>query len=312
MTERLATETKPTMREGRGSFPVLVFRELRVRQWTKNMVLFAGVVFARQFGDPIEIRRAAAAFIAFCFYSSFIYVLNDIIDVENDRIHPKKRNRPIASGAISMPVAWVMLAVLLAAGGAIGWRLGPHFGVVALAYLALMVLYTVGLKRIVMVDVMVISIGFVLRAVAGVAVLLNPAELSPWLLLCTFFLALFLAVGKRRNERILLAEQAEHHRRTLAEYPPELIDQLIPVVTAATVISYSIYTVTPATIERVGSSMLVYTVPLVVFGVFRYLYLVFRRSQGGSPSETLLTDPPTLINVVIWLGVVLWILYGGK
>lgn len=286
----------------------LILQELRVRQWTKNLVLFAGVIFSHQFRDPVELGRAAAGFLAFCLLSSVIYVLNDIADVKSDRIHPKKSRRPIASGKLRMPVAWLMVGLLLIAAAAVVSRLGVRFAEAAVAYLCLMLLYTVLLKRVVMVDVMAISVGFVLRAVAGVAVLTNPVELSPWLLLCTFFLALFLAVGKRRSERLLLAERAEHHRRTLAEYPPELIDQLIPVVTAATVISYSIYTVSPATVDRVGGPELIYTVPFVVFGVFRYLYLVFRRSQGGSPGETLLTDPPTLCNVVIWLGIVIWIL----
>jgi len=290
----------------------LILQELRVRQWTKNLVLFAGLIFAREFRDPMELKRAAAGFLAFCLFSSVVYVLNDIVDIQSDRIHPKKRNRPLASGAITPAGAWGLIAFLLTAGGGITFALGARFAIVASVYLVLMILYTLALKRLVMVDVMAISIGFVLRAVAGVAVLRNPVQLSPWLLLCTFFLALFLAVGKRRNERILLAEKAEHHRRTLAEYPPELIDQLIPVVTAATVISYSIYTVSPATIDRVGGPELVYTVPFVVYGVFRYLYIIFHRSQGGSPSETLLTDPPTLINIVLWLGVVLWTLYRGR
>jgi 4-hydroxybenzoate polyprenyltransferase len=287
-----------------------IFQQLRVRQWTKNLVVFAGVIFAHQSGDPQALARSAAGFLAFCLLASVVYILNDIIDVEGDRVHPKKRHRPLASGRISLGVAWALLTLLLIGGSVLSLRLGTRFASVAGGYLALNVLYTLVLKRIAMVDVLSISIGFVLRAAAGVAVLLDPVDLSPWLLLCTFFLALFLAVGKRRNERVLLQDQAPHHRRTLADYPPELVDQMIPVVTAATVISYSIYTVSPGTIERVGGPQLVYTVPLVVFGVFRYLYLVFRRQQGGSPADTLLTDLPTLVNIVIWLGAVLLILYG--
>ena len=287
-----------------------IIQQLRIRQWTKNLVLFAGVIFAHQFRNPDELRRAAAGFLAFCLLASAVYVLNDIVDVEGDRVHPKKRNRPIASGRISIPAAWVGFVLLAAAGGILAIALGARFTRVAGGYLLLNVLYTLVLKKLVLVDVLAISIGFVLRAVAGVAVLAHPVDLSPWLVLCTFFLALFLAVCKRRNERVLLQEQAEQHRRTLTEYPPELLDQMIPVVTAATVISYSIYTVSPGTVERVGGPELVYTVPLVIFGVFRYLYLVFRRMQGGSPSDTLLTDVPTLANIALWLIVVLWILYG--
>ncbi len=287
-----------------------IVQQVRVRQWTKNLVLFAGVIFAHEFMNRGEIWRAVVGFFSFCLLASAIYVLNDLIDLDMDRVHPKKRLRPLASGRISIPIGWVLMLGAFIAGGLLSATLGRRFLPVAGGYLVLNVLYTLVLKRIVMIDVLAISIGFVLRAVGGVALLTQPVDLSPWLLLCTFFLALFLAVGKRRHERVLLREQAEHHRKTLAEYPPELVDQLIPVVTAATVISYAIYTVSPTTIERVGGSDLVYTVPLVVFGVFRYLYLVFRRMQGGAPSETLLADPPMLINVVLWLGLVIWILYG--
>lgn len=287
-----------------------IIRQVRVRQWTKNLVLFAGVIFAHEFLNRGEIVRAAIGFLSFCLLASSIYVLNDLIDLEMDRVHPKKRLRPLASGRISIPVGWALMFGSLIAGALLAVTLGRRFLPVAGGYFVLNVLYTLVLKRIVMVDVLAISIGFVLRAVGGVALLTTPVDLSPWLLLCTFFLALFLAVGKRRHERVLLQDRAEHHRKTLAEYPPELVDQLIPVVTAATVISYAIYTVSPSTVERVGGADLVYTVPLVVFGVFRYLYLVFRRMQGGTPSETLITDPPMLVNVVLWLGIVIWILYG--
>jgi 4-hydroxybenzoate polyprenyltransferase len=287
-----------------------IVQQIRVRQWTKNLVLFAGLIFSHEFMNSSEIERAIVGFFAFCLLASAIYVMNDLIDLEMDRVHPKKKLRPLASGRISIPLGWVLMLASLAAGGVLAVSLGRRFLPVAAGYLVLNVLYTLLLKRIVMVDVLAISIGFVLRAVGGVALLLLPVELSPWLLLCTFFLALFLAVGKRRHERALLQDLAGHHRKTLAEYPPELVDQLIPVVTAATVISYAIYTVSPATVASVGGSDLVYTVPFVVFGVFRYLYLIFRRNQGGTPSEILLTDPPMLVNVVLWLGLVVWILYG--
>ena len=287
-----------------------LLQQARVRQWTKNLVLFAGVIFAHQFMDADEITRAILGFVSFCLLSSTIYTLNDLVDLEVDRVHPKKRHRPLASGKISRPVAWFWMILLAAGGGLLASTLGVGFMKVAGGYLLLNICYTLVLKRMVMVDVLAISIGFVLRAVAGVALLLQPADLSPWLLLCTFFLALFLAVSKRRHERVLLKDQAEQHRRTLVEYPPELVDQLIPVVTAATVISYSIYTVSPGTVESVGGSELVYTVPFVVFGVFRYLDIVFRQREGGSPTETLLTDLPLLINVLLWMLAVVWILYG--
>jgi 4-hydroxybenzoate polyprenyltransferase len=193
------------------------------------------------------------------------------------------------------------MVVLLVLAAALALPLGRAFTIAAGTYLALNLAYSLGLKRLVLMDVMIIALGFVVRAVAGVEALRSKEEISPWLLICTFFLALFLAVCKRRQERALLADQAEGHRKTLVEYPPELVNQLIPVVTAASVISYTIYTVNAATVERFGTDKLVYTVPFVVYGVFRYLYLVYRHQRGGSPSEVLLTDLPTLINVLLWV-----------
>lgn len=290
----------------------VLLRQMRVRQWTKNLVLFAGVVFSLHFRDLHELARAAQGFLAFCLLSSAVYTLNDLRDVAGDRLHPKKRFRPIASGALSIPAAWTLFGALLLAAIAVSLPLGRPFVTTAGVYLALNLAYTLALKRVVLVDVMMIALGFVLRAVAGVEALTVREPISPWLLVCTLFLALFLAVCKRRHERVLLAEQAESHRKTLTEYPPELVDQLIPVVTAATVISYTIYTVNPATVDRFGTDRLVYTVPFVVYGVFRYLYLVYRRQRGGSPSEVLLTDGPTLFNVMLWVATVLIVLLAAR
>ncbi|MEZ4653262.1 MAG: decaprenyl-phosphate phosphoribosyltransferase [Candidatus Eisenbacteria bacterium] len=277
-----------------------LIQQMRVRQWTKNTVLFAGVVFSHRFTEVPDLLRATEGFFAFCLLASSVYVLNDLKDVEKDRIHPKKRFRPIASGRISTGAARALLVVLLGSAFAVSWPLGSGFVITAAVYYTLNIAYTLRLKNVVILDVMIIALGFVLRAVAGVQALTASEEISPWLLICTLFLALFLAVCKRRQERVLLAESAEDHRKTLEEYPPELVDQLIPVVTAATVISYAIYTVSPVTVEKFGTQNLVYTIPFVVFGVFRYLYLVFRRQRGGSPSEVLLTDLPTLLNVLAW------------
>jgi 4-hydroxybenzoate polyprenyltransferase len=285
-----------------------VRQQLRVRQWTKNLVLFAGVIFSHHFLEAAELLRAAQGFIAFCLLASSVYALNDLQDVEQDRVHPKKKFRPIASGRLSVASARVLVVVLLAAATALAVPLGKSFVLVAGIYYVLNLAYSLALKRVVLLDVMLIALGFVLRAVAGVEALTVREEISPWLLICTLFLALFLAVCKRRQERALLADQAEGHRKTLTEYPPEFVDQLIPVVTAATVIAYAIYTVSPATVDKFGTDKLVYTVPFVVYGVFRYLYLVYRRRRGGSPSEVLLTDLPTLVNVVLWLCTVILIL----
>jgi 4-hydroxybenzoate polyprenyltransferase len=279
----------------------VLFRQMRVRQWTKNAVLFAGVIFSLHFTETGELLRAFRGFLAFCLLASTVYTLNDLGDIEADRLHPKKRLRPIPSGVLSHSAARALMVVLLVLAAALALPLGRAFTIAAGIYLALNLAYSLGLKRLVLMDVMIIALGFVVRAVAGVEALRSKEEISPWLLICTFFLALFLAVCKRRQERALLADQAEGHRKTLVEYPPELVNQLIPVVTAASVISYTIYTVNAATVERFGTDKLVYTVPFVVYGVFRYLYLVYRHQRGGSPSEVLLTDLPTLINVLLWV-----------
>ena len=289
-----------------------IVRQMRVRQWTKNLVLFAGVVFSYHFTESRELLRATQGFFAFCLLASSVYTLNDLRDVEKDRVHPKKKFRPIAAGELSIPAAWVLLLVLLSSGLTLSWLLGPAFFAVAATYYGLNIAYSVWLKRVVLLDVMIIAMGFVLRAVAGVEALTTPEDISPWLLICTLFLALFLAVCKRRQERVLLADQAGDHRQTLSDYPQELVDQLIPVVTAAAVISYAIYTVSPVTVEKFGTDRLVYTIPFVVFGIFRYLYLVHRHQRGGSPSEVLLTDGPTLFNVLLWGAAVLIILSTGS
>lgn len=283
---------------------------IRFRQWTKNLVLFAGVVFAQQSTHFDQVLRSVGGFVIFCLLSSAVYVFNDVADLEQDRAHPQKRHRPLASGMFPVAAAQVLASVLAAAGLAAAFAIRVEFGILAATYFVVNLLYSWRLKRVVLLDVLIIALGFVFRAVGGVEVLRPPVEISPWLLVCTFFLALFLAVAKRRHERTLLMEGAESHRATLAEYPPALLDQFIAIVTAATILAYTIYTVSPQTVENLGTTRLVYTVPFVVYGIFRYLYLVFRKGQGGAPAEILLTDGPLLLNIVLWVGVVLLILYG--
>lgn len=286
----------------------IILQQLRVRQWTKNLVVFAGVVFSHHFTETGELLRAAQGFLAFCLLASSVYVLNDLRDVDRDRIHPKKKHRPIASGRLSVGFARVLVLVLLGAAAAVAWPLGKGFLTAAGIYYTLNLAYSMWLKHVVLLDVMIIAVGFVLRAVAGVEALSMDEEISPWLLVCTLFLALFLAVAKRRAEVMLLQGAAADHRQTLEEYPRELVDQLVPVVTAATVISYAIYTVSPQTVSKFETDKLVYTVPFVVYGIFRYLYLVYKQGRGGSPSEVLLTDAPTLFNVLLWIVAVVLIL----
>ncbi len=274
--------------------------------------MFAGLVFSEHLRNPSFVTRAALGAALFCAISSGVYLLNDIMDRERDRVHPKKRSRPIASGRLSVGVAGVAAAILLGGGVCASYLLGVRFGLVATAYAALNIAYSVGLKNVVILDVLLLASGFVLRAVAGVQVLrpLDPRlALSPWLLICTLFLALFLAIAKRRAELLALADGAAGHRRSLAEYSAPLLDQMISIVTACTILAYSIYTVSGETVQKFHTYRLVYTVPFVVFGVFRYLYLMTQRSGGGNPSEHLVHDKPILGAVVLWMCAVLFILY---
>ena len=288
-----------------------LLEEMRPRQWTKNGVVLAGVVFSHQASVPEQIARVLIAFASFCLLSSAGYVFNDLRDLANDRFHPRKRLRPLASGRLTPGVARAAMVALALLGLGLAGALGGRFAVVAGAYLALSLGYTLLLKRIVLLDVMGIAFMFLLRATAGVDALDPRPALSPWLLVCTLFLALFLAVVKRRHERVTLSEDAEKHRSILAEYPPELLDQLVPVVTGSTIIAYALYTISPAGAQVAPSGKMVYTIPFVVYGIFRYLYLVYRQGKGGAPSEILLGDGPLLLNVLLWGLVIFLILYFG-
>ncbi len=285
---------------------------IRPDQWTKNLVLFAGLLFAGGMGDGELTLLAVSGFVVFCMLSGATYLLNDLIDMPRDRLHPEKRLRPLAAGDLPIGVAVATAVVLAGAGVTWAYSLYASFGHVAVAYLALNVIYSLALRKMVILDVMAISIGFVLRAVGSVEVLRGTApetELSPWLLVCTFFLALFLGLGKRRHEVRLLGDDARRHRSTLGHYPPELVDALIGVVTASTVVSYAIYTIWPGTVEKVGGPELVYTVPFVVYGVLRYLYLMFAAGGGGKPSKALVSDTPLAVNIVLWIVVAAAIIY---
>jgi 4-hydroxybenzoate polyprenyltransferase len=271
---------------------------LRPGQWTKNLLVFAGLLFGRQLTDPVAVARAGAAFAVFCVLSGVVYLVNDVSDRDTDRQHPLKARRPIASGALPVPVAIasaIVLAVLaLISAFMLGW---PLF-IVAAIYLALQTLYSGPLKHIVIIDVLTIAIGFVLRAVAG-AVVVN-VDISHWLLVCTILLALFISLVKRRHELVLLAGGATSHRPILGEYSPYLLDQMIAVVTASTLISYIFYTISPETEEKFGTHWLGLTIPFPLYGIFRYLYLVHQREGGGSPADLLITDRPLLVCVTLW------------
>jgi 4-hydroxybenzoate polyprenyltransferase len=283
-----------------------ILATLRPQQWTKNFVVFAGLIFSQNLGNSHLILKTVLGFVLFCFLSSSVYIFNDIMDVESDRMHPSKRNRPIASGRIKIPTA-IFISIILAvlALGLSAW-LSPVFALTALAYFVLNLLYSVYLKNVVIIDVMCIAAGFVIRAVAG-AVLIDVA-ISAWLIVCTTLLALFLGFGKRRYELVLLENQATDHRKSLSEYSPYFLDQMIS-VTASTVIAYAFYTLSPEVESKLGTRHMDLTIPFVLYGVFRYLYLIHQKEGGGSPTRMLLTDKPILVNIILWLAAVILIVY---
>lgn len=275
-----------------------IIKTMRPRQWTKNLFVFAALVFSRRFLEPGDTLRVLGSFIIFCVLSGAVYIINDIVDREEDRRHELKRTRPIASGRLSCGTAALFAAVLAAASFVAAFSLGHSFGVVAACYFTLMIVYSFFLKHIVIVDVLVIASGFVLRAAAGGCVI--HVVISPWLLICTILIALFLVLSKRRHELVLLEDNAANHRRTLLEYSPYLLDQMIAVVTSSTVMAYALYTMWPRTIDEV-SPYLYLTIPFVLYGIFRYLYLVHQKEKGGSPERLLLSDMPLMVDIILWI-----------
>ena len=283
------------------------WRVLRPRQWVKNVFVLAPLVFAQELGSAAAVETAFLAFVLFCVLSSSVYVLNDLVDAESDRQHPDKRNRPIASGELDPRAAGVLAAVLALAGLSGSLFLGVPFALVAAAYLALNLAYSFFLKHMVIVDVMAVAAGFILRAWAGALVL--HVALSRWLVLCTGLLALFLGFVKRRQELIARDLDGGQGRAILREYSADFLDQMISVVTASTVVAYSLYAFDPEVARKLGTEHLGLTVPFVLFGIFRYLYLVHRRGQGENPTILLLGDRPLLINLGLWAGAVVLALY---
>lgn len=280
---------------------------LRPGQWTKNLLVFAALIFAEKLFDVSSVVAALEAFVVFCALSGAVYLLNDVMDRESDRRHPLKGRRPIAAGALSVPVAMSAAAVLGATAIAGAFALTWQLGIVASAYVALQALYSGPLKHIVIIDVLTLAIGFVLRAVAGAVAI--DVDISHWLFVCTILLALFIALAKRRHELVLLGDDATSHRPILGEYSPYLLDQMIAVVAASTLIAYIFYTVNAETVEKFGTQWLGLTVPFPLYGIFRYLYLVHRREGGGSPSDMLLNDRPLLACVTLWVVAVVLIVY---
>jgi 4-hydroxybenzoate polyprenyltransferase len=281
-------------------------RALRAGQWTKNVFVLAALVFAQLLNDLEAVLTALGAFAVFCVLSSAVYVLNDLADREADRRHPVKRFRPIAAGELTVGAASVLAVVLAAAGLAGAWYLGASFASVACSYLLMNLAYSLVLKRVVILDVMLVAAGFLLRAWAG-AVVLNVA-MSHWLVLCTGLLALFLGFVKRRQE-LVVAQGSTETRPILREYSLPFLDQMIAVVTASTVLSYTLYAFSTEVAEKLGTRYMGLTIPFVLFGIFRYLYLVHHKGQGESPSGLVVTDVPLLADILLWGASVIVALY---
>jgi 4-hydroxybenzoate polyprenyltransferase len=271
---------------------------LRPRQWTKNAFVFAGLLFGGRLFDRAGVLRSLAAFAIFCAAASAIYLANDVADRDQDALHPVKRSRPIASGRLATGPALAVSAVLALSSLAASAALSRPLLWILLAYLLSSLLYTAGLKRVHVLDVMIVAAGFVLRAAAGAAVL--PVEISPWLLCCSFLLALYLAIAKRRAEVSLLGQDAEQHRAALAGYTLSLLDGWLTALTGATIVSYALYTQSERTVEHFGTTDLLYTLPFVVYALFRYQELVVRRGAGGDPGNVLVRDPGLLVALAGW------------
>lgn len=280
---------------------------LRPTQWSKNAVLFAALIFSKHLFDLHADLVVLAAFGCFCLVASGAYVMNDIRDCERDRQHPLKSLRPLPSGRIGIPIAIGLSLGLVAVGLGVAALLGRGFFLLTLGYWLLQVAYTFALKNIVILDVMSIATGFVIRAIAGGVVIDVPV--SQWLIICTFLLALFLGFSKRRHELVLLEGRAIDHRESLREYSPYFLDQMISVVTSSTVVAYAIYTASPEVMERLGTDQLYVTLPFVLFGIFRYLYLVHQREEGGNPTQLLLNDRPLQADIFLWILTATLVLY---
>ena len=293
MTDAGATPAAPQKPGGAADIVVAAVQALRPKQWAKQVFVLAGIVFSLRFMEPALWVQTAGAIAAFCCLSSCGYVINDIRDREEDRRHPTKNRRPIASGRLPVGLAWAEAAFLLVAGVTIGWFVGPWLLAVALLYFATTLSYSIFWKHIVILDIMFLAAGFLWRAAAG-AVAIDVA-ISPWLLLCTAFVSLFLGFNKRRGELMLMGERAKATRPILQEYSHDLVVELQSVTTSGTIISYALYTVLGS-----PTPWMLLTLPYLLYGVFRYMYLVSSRSEGGAPEETLFKDAPILINGILY------------
>ncbi len=285
-----------------------IFITMRPKQWTKNVFIFAALVFDGQLLEVGPFTQTLVGFVLLCLASSTVYIINDIADIEQDKQHPKKRHRPLASGRLSVRVAWIATIVLGVATLAVSFTLNRWFGALVLTYILMNLLYSYRLKHVPIIDVFIIASGFVLRVGAGV-MLITVERFSPWLYVCTTLLALFLGFGKRRAELSLLVDKANTHRKVLDGYTISFLEQLITIVSAMTIMAYSLYTFSAENLP--GNHLMMLTIPFVVYGIFRYLYLIHVEGAGGAPDEVLLTDMPFLTSIIGWGLLVMLILYIG-
>ena len=280
---------------------------LRPKQWPKNLLVFAGLVFSLNLFNLTDLLLSLGGFVAFCLLSGAVYLVNDVVDVEKDRLHPTKRLRPIASGRLGLGTARTAAVVVALVGLGGSFALYWPFGIVGLAYFLLEIAYSFKLKHVVVLDVMTVAAGFALRAVAGTV--LVHVTLSSWLFVCTILFALFISLAKRRHELLTLEAGGTGHRAVLENYSEQLLDQMMAVATSATVIAYCLYTIAPETIAKFGTHSLMLTVPFVLYAIYRYLYLVYRREMGGAPEQALLGDWPLLVDVLLWMASVVAVIY---
>lgn len=283
-----------------------LFKTMRPKQWTKNVFIFTALVFDEKLFTPSPLLKTIAAFILFCLTSSAVYLINDVVDIEKDRQHPTKRLRPLPSGQLKPSVAIAAAVLIPLVTLPLSFLLDLHFGFVALAYLLTMIVYSFVLKNIVILDVLTVSAGFVLRVAAG-AIVVDVERFSPWLYICATLVALFIGISRRRHELVLLAENANEHRASLNEYSLPLLDEMISVVASATVIAYSLYTFSAPNLPPNHAMML--TIPFVLYGIFRYLYLIHVKNKGGTPEEIFLSDLPIIIALGLWALAVIAVLY---
>jgi len=282
-----------------------LLKTMRPKQWPKNVFIFTALVFVEELFTPVPLLKTIAAFVLFCLMSSAVYLINDLVDIEKDRQHPTKRLRPLPSGQLKPSVAIAAGVLIPLVALPLSFLLNLYFGFVALAYFLTETVYSFVFKNIVILDVLTVAAGFVLRAVAGAVVISVP--ISPWLYVCTTLVALFIGFGRRRHELILLAENANEHRASLNEYSLPLLDQMTAVVTSATIIAYSLYTFSAPNLPPNHTMML--TIPFVLYGLFRYLYLIHVENKGGTPEEIFLSDLPMMIALGLWGLAVITVLY---